>query len=689
MLVYILVLVFALAIVVRIVHLQYIEGDKWKSRQVGENSRKIEVPANRGDILSSDGRVLASSIPSYSIHMDFRAQGLSHSMFYNKVDSLAICLSKYFRDKSYSDYRRKLVGGYQSGSRYFRVVDRRINYNQLQDIKKFPLFRLGANRGGFIATQYNTRKLPFGILASRTIGRLNYEQSRGIFGIEHAYNNILVGVPGVGIMKTISGRRMNVNLVEPLDGKDVISTIDIELQDVAESALYAQLKAHAAHHGCAVLMEVETGEIKAISNLERMESGEYSETYNYAIGEGIEPGSTFKLASMIVALEDGVVKLSDSIETGEGVYEYYNIPMRDSHEEGYGKITVKEVFEKSSNIGVSKIIFEHYHDEPNRFVDRLLEMGLDKPVGIDLEGEAPPSIANPASKSWSGTSLPWMSIGYEVILAPIQTLAFYNAIANDGKMVKPRLVKAISYRGDVLDEFKPEVINSSICSRQTLKKVHELLEGVVENGTASNLKNSHYKIAGKTGTAQIAQGKSGYCVNKEYYASFCGHFLTDNPKYTYIVAVNSPSRNVFYGNVVAGNVFREIADKVYVQNLDIQQQEMVEDIDPEFKVPVTLDGNRNELINLFSELDVNITDHAMGSEWVHTYNKGDHIDIQPLSVYQGVVPNVRGMGAKDALFLLENAGLKVKMTGVGRVVEQSLAPGSKIFSYSTIYIKLR
>lgn len=684
-------LLFALAILARIVSLQFIGGEKWKEMQVGNNSKDLIVVANRGDILASDGRMLASSIPSYDIHMDFRAQGLSSANFRHNVDSLSICLSKLMRDKSASAYRSRLMRGFNKGSRYYKVLSRRVSYTELKQIKGFPLFRMGANRGGFIATQYNTRKLPFGVLGARTIGNLNFEKDRGIVGIENAFNEQLKGVDGVSMKKKISGRWLKLNIVEPKDGMDIVSTIDIDLQDVAENALLQQLKKHDADHGCAVLMEVETGHIRAIANLGRTSSGRYDERYNYAIGEASDPGSTFKLASMIVALEDGVVELSDTIDTGNGIKHYYKVPMEDSHEGGYGKITVQEVFEKSSNVGTSLIINNNYAKNPQRFIDRIHALGIGEPLGLDIAGEAKPYIKSPDDKSWSGISLPWMSIGYELTLAPIHTLALFNAVANGGKMVKPQFVQATSYHGEVVDEFDVEVINSSICSRQTLKKIKLMMEGVVTEGTALNLKNSHYSIAGKTGTAQIAHGKTGYRgVNgRQYNASFCGYFPADDPKYSCIVVVNSPSRNVFYGNVVAGNVFREIADKVFVQNLEMQKQENEQELDIKYKVPVTMDGSKVELLTVFDKLDVENVDKSLGADWVLTSNKGAFVEVNNLTVNERMVPNVQGMGAKDALFLLENANLKVYMSGVGRVVKQSLLPGTRITSRRVIEIELR
>ena len=683
------VLLVSVLVVGRIFMLQIIEGEKWRKMQVSERQRSEKVNGNRGDILAADGRILASSVPSYSVHIDFKAGGMTRALFMQNVDSLALCLSRLYGDMNRTDYKNYLMRGYKSGSRFFNVNRRRINHIQLQKLKKFPLFRLGPNKGGVIITQYDTRKLPFGNLAARTLGKLDFEKTHGILGMEKAYDTYLRGKEGVAVVKPISGRWMKVNIVEPEDGFDVVSTIDINIQDVAETALRTQLSRHGAQHGCAILMEVKTGEIRAIANLEKTGDGRYDETYNFAIGEAAEPGSTFKLASMIAAFEDGYIELSDTFDTGKGVVNYYGVPMRDSHDGGYGKISVKEIFQNSSNVGVSKIIDKYYGKNPQRFVDRILDMGLNEKLEIDIAGEAEPFIASPENKKqWSGLSLPWMSIGYEVKLAPIHTLTFYNAIANNGKMVKPIFAKGISYHGKMVESFETEVIKSSVCSGSTLKKVRKKLEGFVEYGTATNIKNDHYTIAGKTGTAQIAQGKAGY-KQKRYYASFCGYFPADKPKYTCIVVVNSPSSSVFYGNVLAGTVFREIADKVYVQNLDMQKKTDNEDIDDGYKVPVTLDGNRHELITIFDKLDIDYKDDSENHKWVLTKNKGEYIDVVGLGIRDGLVPNVLGMGAKDALFLLENAGLSVSISGVGRVVEQSLLPGSRINNVHSISIRLR
>lgn len=691
--VYVGLLIGACLIVGRIVFLQFVEGDKWRDRQRGVSQRSITIEANRGDILASDGRLLASSIPSYAIYMDLKADGLNSSVFYSHLDSLSISLSHFFKDRSVSDYKRYILKGWKKGSRYYRISPRQISYTELQIIKKFPLFRMGANKGGFILKQYDKRKKPFGLLASRTVGKLYGDKAKGgMVGLEKAYDDYLSGKDGIGVKRKMSGRWVTVEVAEPRDGNDIVTTIDVNLQDVAEYALLDQLKKHNAHHGTAILMEVETGDVKAIVNLYQTASTGYTEDYfNYAIGEATEPGSTFKLASMIVALEDGVVSLEDTIDTGDGVFKFYDSYMRDSHEGGYGKLTVKEVFAKSSNVGVSKIINKHYRNKPERFSERLYAMGLNEPLGIELKGEAKPIIKyKDKVGEWSGITLPWMSIGYEVAMTPLQILAFYNGVANDGVVVKPRFVKSIYYHGSRVKTFDSEILNPSLCSRKTLKDVKLLLEAVVEEGTAVNLKNDNYKIAGKTGTAQIAQGSGGY-KNKgrvQHQASFVGYFPADNPKYSCIVVVHGPSRNVIYGNVVAGKVFKEIADKVYAQQLDMhkEQKEIIDEVP--YKVPVSKDGYRHDLVAVFNELDVAVSGIAGESDWVHTYNKGEYVEFRDLTIRKRFVPNVLGMGARDAIYLLENAGLKVRMSGRGRVKKQSLVPGYVISKGQTITIIL-
>ncbi|MCU4177115.1 penicillin-binding protein [Carboxylicivirga sp. N1Y90] len=688
-LVYVVVGALAVWILGTALYLQLIEGDRYAEEEQKQNNKDIVIDANRGDILASDLRKLACSVPTYRIHMDMRANGLTDERFNTGIDSLAIQLSRFFGDRSVSYYRNNLKKARAEGRRYYMVHSRRISYTDLKIVKEFPIFRLGANKGGFIPKKYERRKLPFGDLASRTIGSLYAEKDLGgRFGLEMAYNNSLKGINGISNRTRVAGNWVVEEEIEPTDGHDIITTIDIGLQDVAESALLQQLRKHNADHGCAVLMEVSTGAVKAIANLGVTSSGRYIEDYNYAIGEATEPGSTFKLASMIVALEDDVVKLTDSIETGKGYCYFYDRKMTDSHHGGYGTLTVREAFEKSSNVAISKIVFNNYKDNPRRFVDRILSMGLKDPLGIEIKGEGTPLIKYPGEKTWSGTTLPWMSIGYALQQTPLQILAFYNAIANNGKMVKPRFVDGIAHHGEVIQRMKPKVINPSICSLETIEEVHELLVGVVENGTGRNIKNDRYKIAGKTGTAQIAQGSTGYGAVKSYQASFVGYFPAERPLYSCIVVVNGPSNNVYYGNLVAGTVFGKIAERVYAQSYDNP------DVKENYVIPVSelqpyaKGGPKEELLTVFDEVGISVNGEELESEWISTQAREHDIQLKSKSFPDGLVPNVRGLGAKDAVNILENMGLKVRISGVGRVKSQSMTAGQAFRRGSVINLKM-
>nr|WP_320117250.1 penicillin-binding protein [uncultured Marinifilum sp.] len=674
-------MLFAVLVIGKVVYLQLFEGDKWRAKAEKISKRDVIAYANRGDICAEDGRLLASSLPYYQLRMDFRASGLSDKVFRSKVDSLAMCLSRFFKDQSASAYRTKLMNAkYKTEkNRYVLINRRKVNYNELKVLKTFPLFRLGKNKGGLICEQENKRIQPHINLATRTIGYLNKEANNeliGKVGLEGAFESELKGVDGVSVMQKMSGRWLPVTSVEPKDGNDLITTINVDYQDVAETALHQQLLKYNADHGSAILMEVKTGAIKAIANLGYDRKKKiYREIYNYAIAETTEPGSTFKLASIMALLEDGYVGPMDSIDTGNGVYLFHKEKMRDSHHGGFGKISVQEVFEKSSNIGISRLVYEHYNNKKKSFINRLYDFRLNEPLNIDIKGEGVPKIKYPNDPNWSGVSLPWMSIGYEVEQTPLQTLTFYNAVANGGKMMKPKFVKEIRYHGDVIRKFDNEVLKSKICSGETLDRVQNMLEGVVLRGTARNLRNSNYKIAGKTGTARIADKNKGY-ANKIYQASFVGYFPADKPMYSCIVVINRPNKTKgFYGNQVAGPVFKTIADKVYAMSYSMHPKKELEEQD-EPLVPVSLNGNKNDLDLVFNGLDIEVTNKDIQSEWVITSRKDSVIEYKYRRVKNALVPNVKGMGVQDALYILENAGLKVRVRGVGSVAKQSLYPGS-------------
>jgi cell division protein FtsI (penicillin-binding protein 3) len=724
----------ALLIVGRILQLQFLQGEELRQKAEELTLKYITIDPNRGDIYATGGgRLLATSVPYYEIRMDLNSNALDEKVFRSGIDSLSLCLSGMFRDKSPAAWKRELVQARREGKRY-HLIRRQVSYQQLQEMKSFPVFRLGRYKGGLIYIQSNRRVHPHQMLAARTIGYLSKSESGNVVGIEGAYDHYLSGVQGVRLMQKTAGNlwipMQDANEVDPKNGYDVVTTIDVDIQDVAENALLKQLSKHRAHHGCAVLMEVRTGAIKAIANLTLDEQGGYTESYNYAIAESTEPGSTFKLASLMAAMEDGYVQPEDTIDTGKGSVRYYDKVIRDTKPGGYGRISVREAFEVSSNVAMAKIIYGNYRGKEEAFVERLCRMHLNEPLGLEIRGEGEPLIRYPGDPYWSGITLPMMAHGYEVRMTPLQVLAFYNAVANDGCMVRPRIVECIHYYGRNIREFEPEIIDPSICSRQTLEKMKSMLEGVVENGTAKNLSNENFRIAGKTGTAQIAYEKYGYKVDSRasYQASFVGYFPAENPRYSCIVVVNSPTSDVYYGNLVAGPVFREIANKIYATSLDLQESlnlaegrgtssrkdkgtprgtpliagkettrgavvsrgsgstrgsnasngaetaagEPVPDV-----IPYSKNGYRKDLETVFRELGIPVEGENQ-RDWVLTTKMDDHIRLEPLSIQQNLVPNVKGMGVTDAVYLLENAGLKVVVLGRGKVVEQSLPPGTRI-----------
>lgn len=673
---------FGLAILGRVFFLQFVEGKKWKDMAQSLTTKYINIEPSRGNIYASDGSLLGTSIPIYELRMDVNA--VAAKIFKDDLDSLAMGLAALYHDHSWKSYRSELSRARKRGDKYC-LIQRGVSYNQLKASRLLPIFRLGRYKGGLLVIEKNHRAKPFEKLAARTIG--SYQVGQKPVGLEGAYTEYLQGTGGKRLMQKISGGVWmpinDDNEVEPQDGSDLWTSIDINIQDVAESALIDALSKNAAEHGCAVLMEVATGEIKAIANLARDSSGNYFETYNYALGESMEPGSTFKLISMVAAMEDGKVKPTDFVDIEHGVKMYSDRKMKDSHEGIPNRMTVQHAFEISSNVGISKIIYGAYQNHQSDFVKALTRMNVGQSLNMDIPGEAPPLIKNPKdSKSWSGVTLPWMSIGYEVRMTPLQILTFYNAIANNGIMVKPVFIKSITNRGNAVKQFQPAVINPKICSAQTVAYAQKLLEGVVENGTATNLKNPNYKIAGKTGTAQIANRDYGYKFKSTttYQASFVGYFPADNPKYSCIVVVNAPSKLDYYAAIVAGPVFKEIADKVYSSRLDMHQEYFGEPATTLAKAnlktpaaPNMMVGNREDINKVTTKIGVKTTNDGT-SEWAQMTLKSSEARLANATPGKGV-PNVQGMGLRDALYLLELSGLNVKANGKGLVRKQSLTPG--------------
>jgi len=689
--VYFAIVIIATAILVRILILQVVEHGKWAGMSEKFIYKTAEMPANRGDILAYDGRLLASSVPYYTIYMDTRSTGMAEETWSNGINGLSAGLAKILGERSASEWKTVIIQARKRSDRYF-LIRRRVDYQTLQRLRELSIFREGQYGGGMVAQAENRRILPNNELAARTIGYLNLGDEGIKVGIEGSFDKELAGKNGVVIMQRLTGGDwITVDVtgsVQPVDGNDIVTTIDVDLQDVASSALMTQLKKHNAHHGCAIVMEVATGDIRAIVNLEQGKDGGYHESYNYAIAESTEPGSTFKLPVMIAALEDGVIDTGDIVDTGAGSIRYYNKVIRDTRKEGYGKLTVKEVFEKSSNVGTSKLIYEHYKDNPKDFVNRLYAMKLNEKLNIQIKGEGEPLIRYPGDKFWSGLSLPMMSHGYEVQMTPLQILTFYNAVANNGRMMKPRFVTAVMRNGVVIKRYEPDVIINSIASRSTIKKAKKMMEGVVEHGTAINLNNANYKIAGKTGTAQIAMGKSGYRsgVTISYQASFAGYFPAENPLYSCIVVVNAPSNGVYYGNLVAGAVFKEISDKIYATNFFRDYSEGKRD-NSIASAPEAGNGYREDINEVLKQMDVRYRRTA-NDEWVATRERGDTVRLVGLSIKQGLVPDVRGMSLRDAIFLLENSGYRVRYRGKGKVLRQSPSHGARYFEGQIVSLEL-
>ena len=689
--IYVVTSIIAIVLLVRIVLFQFFERSKWEALGEKYVYKNDEVKATRGNILACDGRLLVSSVPYYSVYMDTRSTGMPPELWNENINELCRGLSEILGEYSPAGWKNILTSARKRGERYF-LIRKGVNYETLKQLKELPIFREGQYRGGFVAQPENKRIFLNSELAARTIGYLTDDPEGVKVGIEGAFDRELAGRNGKVLKQRLTGGVWipvnDGNNVEPVDGNDVVTTIDIELQDVATTALRNQLRKHNADHGCAILMEVATGDIKAIANLKRGENGEFYEAYNYAIGESTEPGSTFKLPVLMAALEDGVIDTSDVVDTGNGTVRFYNKIIRDTREGGYGKLTVKEVFEKSSNVGTSKIIYQHYKDNPRALISRLNSMKLNEKLNLQIKGEAEPYIRQPGDKLWSGLSLPMISHGYEVRLTPLQILTFYNAVANDGCMMRPRFVKEIRRNGNVIKRFDPEVITNSIASMKTIRKAKKMLEGVVEHGTATNLRDADYKIAGKTGTAQIARDNTGYRSGERIYyqASFVGYFPAEDPLYSCIVVVNSPSSSVYYGNMVAGPVFKEIADKVYSTIFFKDYPEKVND-DKIIATPDPGNGFYDDIHSILRKTDAIYFKNG-NEKWVATGRSRDTIRIVPLKIQENLVPDVRDMTLRDALYLLESYGLRVQFSGRGRVKRQDPGYGAVIHDGMVVSLDL-
>ena len=678
------VLVFAVCVAAKIGHIQVVEGAKWAKMAEETMFDYKKVDATRGNIYAENGSLLATSLPFYKVAMDPTLP--KEEVFRKGIDSLAYFLSRHYKDKSEKEYRELLKDARAGGKQYLTINRKQINYQTKKEMTRWPIFREGRYKGGVIFEKMDVRYRPFSNLARRTIGFVN-EDEKGA-GLEYSFNEALGGQNGEALFQKIAGGTWKPvydgNNVKAVDGYDIQTSIDINLQDVAETSLFKAMRAHDADEGTVVVMEVKTGNIKAISNLSNDGSGDYTEKLNHAVGGLFEPGSTFKLVTLMALLEDTNIELTDTVNTGHGELTFYNKKVRDHEEGGYGRITIADAFERSSNIAMAKLMDKHFGTKPEKFLAHVDALHLSKPLGLQISGELYPKITRPKDKGWSGITLPWMAYGYGFEISPLHTLALYNAIANDGVMIKPVFVTAIRQAEKTVQQFETETLNSKVCSTKTLNQLKMLLEGVVDHGTAKNLKNSYYRIAGKTGTAQIL--KDGH-YEKKYITSFVGYFPAHAPKYSAIVLIKNPKGIYQYGNSVAGPVFKDIADNIYARDLSLHQaMEQKKVTDPDV-LPVVRAGRQEEVAFLCNALGVS-NHSATDEEWVRSYKDASAVVLKKNAVVKELVPDVTGMTFRDALYLLEKSGLRVSYAGKGRVTEQSLNPGTKFSKGSRIYLKL-
>lgn len=685
----------AFLVIIKATIIMFAERQYWKDvadRFVKEN---VIVHPNRGNIISSDGKLMASSLPEYKIYMDFKAGGIKKdTMLMNHLSEICNGLHQIFPDRSANEFRRTILAGRKKKSRNYQLYPKRISYIEYKEVKKLPVFRLSKYKGGFHELAFNQRKKPFGSLAMRTLGDMYPDMALGAKnGLELTYDSILKGKDGITHRRKVMNKYLNIVDKPAEDGADIITTINVDMQDIAEKALVDQLVNLEAEAGVAIVMEVQTGEVKANVNMTRASDGKYYEMRNLAVSNLMEPGSTFKTASIMVALEDKYITPDYVVDTQKGVVNMHGSKMKDWnwYKGGYGKIDVTRILEVSSNVGVSSIIDKFYGDDPQRFINALKRMDIDTPLHLGFVGEASPVILGPKERYFSKTSLPWMSIGYETMIPPIYLLNFYNAIANNGKMVKPKFVKAIVKDGEVIEEIPTEVVNPAICSETTIKQIQTILQRVVSHGLAKAAGSKQFSVSGKTGTAQISQGKAGYKSGRtKHLVSFCGYFPSEAPKYSCYVAIQAP-KGIPSGGLQAGSVFSKIAERIYAKNLVVNLDEARDST--AILTPDVKNGCLKEAAYVLEALDIQNNSSTMNFEekplWGKVNNTVNSAELKENKINKRLVPNVRGMGAKDAVFLLEESGLRVRLSGMGSVSKQSIPAGSVIHKGQTITLTLR
>jgi cell division protein FtsI (penicillin-binding protein 3) len=675
------IVILGLIVIGKAFYIQRVQGDFWTKMDNNLHLKYLPVEAERGTIYSEDGNMLSTSVPVFDVYVDFAAEGLREKdgkRFKDNIDSLGLCLANLFNDKTAEVYQKEMKLAYKNKDRYY-LLKKKISFTDYKQLRDFPLVKLGKNKSGFIVVSKDKRINPYVLLANRTIG-LSRDNAANV-GLEQRYDSLLKGKTGEQLVRYMAGAYMPVDggEVDPENGKDIISTLDTYIQDVTETALMRMMVGNNSLHGTAIVMETATGKIKAIANLGKQVDGTYTEDLNYGIGKATEPGSIFKLATLMSLMEDKYVTMNSVVDCEGGRKNFYGLTIKDSHLGTY-ELSVKDAFARSSNVAFAKLADQYYHSQPSKFIDHLHKYRLDTLTGIDLTAASgKPTIKKPTNRSWANTTIPYMAHGYEELVTPLHMLMLYNAVANNGKMMKPYLVSSIKQYGVEVKNIKPQVLVDKICSDETLSQLRECLLSVVESehGTARIIRDSTYRIAGKTGTAVTALDNRGYNKgNKIYQASFIGYFPADQPKYTMAVVIqNSKESKKIYGADVSGVVFKEISDRIYGSYLSTRKYMATNKVDSSM---YNYFGMKNELSSIFTSLNLPYSDSGNSGYWrlAQIKNNTGLLNTTSASTSGSVTPNVVGMGLKDAVYLLENKGLKVTITGRGRVMNQSLTAGT-------------
>jgi cell division protein FtsI (penicillin-binding protein 3) len=683
-----------MAVLGRAFYIQHVQGNYWRALSDSLHQKYVDLSAERGTIYSEDGNMLSTSVPFFNVYIDFDADGLREKngkRFKENLDSLSFCLANLFKDESATAYKKQLLQGYKNDDRYY-LLQRNLSFDQYKQLRNFPLVRLGRNKSGFIIDASSKRLNPFGLLANRTIG-LSRNNAQNV-GLERTYDSLLKGENGRRLVRYLNaGTYIPVEgyEIDPENGKDILTTIDVNTQDIAENALLSMMVENECEHGTCIVMETATGKIKAMANLGRQSDGTYWEDLNYAI-RASEPGSTFKLATLLSLLEDHQVNLTDRLNIEGGTWKIGTRTVHDAEKQPVSDVTVEEAFEHSSNVGMAKLVVAHYSQHPQQFVDHLKKLKLNQVTGVDLAGETSPIIKSPQSRSWSASTLPWMAFGYEVLISPLQSLTLYNAVANNGRMMKPYLVNSVQYAGGFDRQNQPVVLMDKICTDETLAKLKTCLEGVCLRGTAKTaFNNTFYPVAGKTGTALVANGNRGY-ADHIYQSSFAGYFPADHPRYTCIVVIkNKPHAKKYLGALVAGPVFREVADKLMSMEVlgpdRIQFESYISLIRKDssaYYYPGFTDGIRN----VMTTLQIPYADSSRNRKWSGVYRDTNQPVVKAKTEDAKQVPDVKGMGLKDALYMLESKDIRVTTRGTGKVKQQSIPPGTIVSKNQKLILDL-